>query len=141
MGPKVAFSRASPGATITASTRGTWFSILGRTGDAEGTDGDRLALACTSHILLADEPTTALGVTIRDEILSLLLQLQRDFGMTVVLVSHDLGVIAQTCTRVAVMYAGQIVELADTDAADTAAPPYLAGWCAGLRSSETGRRD
>jgi len=73
-----------------------------------------IALACTPKILLADEPTTALDVTIQDQILSLLLSLQRDEGMTVVLVSHDLGVIAETCDRVAVMYGGQIVEMADT---------------------------
>ena len=65
-------------------------------------------------VLLADEPTTALDVIIQDQILSLLLELQRDFGMSMILVSHDLGVIAEMCDRVAVMYAGQIVELADT---------------------------
>ncbi len=72
-----------------------------------------IALACRPRILLADEPTTALDVTIQDQILTLLLSLRDEFGMTIVLVSHDLGVIAETCTRVAVMYAGQIVELAD----------------------------
>ena len=65
-------------------------------------------------MLLADEPTTALDVLIQDQILSLLLELQRDFGMSMILVSHDLGVIGEMCDRVAVMYAGQIVELADT---------------------------
>ena len=70
-----------------------------------------IALACRPRILLADEPTTALDVTIQDQILSLLLALQREFGMSVILVSHDLGVIAETCDRVAVMYGGQIVEL------------------------------
>jgi oligopeptide/dipeptide ABC transporter ATP-binding protein len=73
-----------------------------------------IALASRPKILLADEPTTALDVTIQDQILTLLLQLQREIGMSVILVSHDLGVIAQTCDRVAVMYAGQIVEEADT---------------------------
>ena len=74
-----------------------------------------IALACRPKILLADEPTTALDVTIQDQILTLLLSLRDQFGMSVVLVSHDLGVIAETCSRVAVMYAGQIVELADTE--------------------------
>jgi len=70
-----------------------------------------IALACTPKILLADEPTTALDVTIQDQILSLLLALQQEFGMSIILVSHDLGVIAETCDRVAVMYGGQIVEM------------------------------
>jgi peptide/nickel transport system ATP-binding protein/oligopeptide transport system ATP-binding protein len=74
-----------------------------------------IASAIASHprILLADEPTTALDVIIQDQILSLLLELQRDFGMSMILVSHDLGVIAEMCDRIAVMYAGQIVELTD----------------------------
>jgi oligopeptide/dipeptide ABC transporter ATP-binding protein len=74
-----------------------------------------IAAALASHpkILLADEPTTALDVIIQDQILSLLLELQRDFGMSMILVSHDLGVIAEMCDRIAVMYGGQIVELAD----------------------------
>ena len=63
-----------------------------------------------SELLLADEPTTALDVTIQDQILSLINDLQAESGMSVVLVSHDLGVIAQACDRVAVMYAGRIVE-------------------------------
>jgi len=70
-----------------------------------------IALACRPQILLADEPTTALDVTIQDQILSLLLALQQEFGMSIILVSHDLGVIAETCDRVAVMYGGQIVEM------------------------------
>ena len=69
-----------------------------------------IALACGPKILLADEPTTALDVTIQDQILKLLKQLRDELGMSIVLVSHDLGVIAQMCERVAVMYAGQVVE-------------------------------
>ena len=72
-----------------------------------------VALASKPKILLADEPTTALDVIIQDQILSLLLEIQRDFGMSMILVSHDLGVIAEMCDRVAVMYGGMIVELAD----------------------------
>jgi oligopeptide/dipeptide ABC transporter ATP-binding protein len=81
-----------------------------------------IASAIASHprILLADEPTTALDVIIQDQILSLLLELQRDFGMSMVLVSHDLGVIAEMCDRIAVMYGGQIVELADAQTLLTA---------------------
>jgi ABC-type dipeptide/oligopeptide/nickel transport system ATPase component len=75
-----------------------------------------MAMAGNPKLMLADEPTTALDVTIQDQILSLLLELQRETGMALVLVSHDMGVIAETCVRVAVMYAGRIVELAETKA-------------------------
>jgi oligopeptide/dipeptide ABC transporter ATP-binding protein len=71
-----------------------------------------IALACGSKVLLADEPTTALDVTIQDQILRLLRELRAELGMSIVLVSHDLGVIVQTCDRVAVMYGGQLVETA-----------------------------
>ena len=71
-----------------------------------------IALACGPKLLLADEPTTALDVTIQDQILKLLKRLRHELGMSIVLVSHDLGVIAQMCERVAVMYAGQVVETA-----------------------------
>jgi peptide/nickel transport system ATP-binding protein len=71
------------------------------------------ALSCNPGLILADEPTTALDVTIQDQILKLLMTLQRDLGLGLVLVTHDLGVVAQTCQRVAVMYAGQIVEMAE----------------------------
>jgi peptide/nickel transport system ATP-binding protein/oligopeptide transport system ATP-binding protein len=69
-----------------------------------------IALASNPRLLLADEPTTALDVTIQDQILKLILRLRRDLNMSVVLVTHDLGVIAQTCDRLAVMYAGRVVE-------------------------------
>ncbi len=87
-----------------------------------------VALACDPRVLLADEPTTALDVTIQDQILKLLLRLQQTMGMSIVLVTHDLGIVAQTCHRVAVMYAGKIVEQAGT-ASLLAAPrhPYTRG--------------
>jgi peptide/nickel transport system ATP-binding protein len=69
-----------------------------------------IALASNPKLLLADEPTTALDVTIQDQILKLILNLRERLGMSVVLVTHDLGVVAQTCDRVAVMYAGRIIE-------------------------------
>ncbi|WP_246707174.1 ABC transporter ATP-binding protein [Mesorhizobium sp. NZP2077] len=69
-----------------------------------------IALACSPKLLLADEPTTALDVTIQDQILKLILDLRDRFGMSVVFVTHDLGVVAATCDRMAVMYAGRIVE-------------------------------
>jgi len=72
------------------------------------------ALSCNPGLILADEPTTALDVTIQDQILKLLVALQQDLGLSLILVTHDMGVVAQTCQRVAVMYAGQIVEMVAT---------------------------
>ena len=69
-----------------------------------------IALASNPKLLLADEPTTALDVTIQDQILKLILDLRDELAMSVVLVTHDLGVVAAACDRMAVMYAGRIVE-------------------------------
>jgi len=69
-----------------------------------------MALACNPSLLIADEPTTALDVTVQAQILALIDELQREFDTSVMLISHDLGVIAQVADRVAVMYAGQVVE-------------------------------
>ena len=75
-----------------------------------------IALATGPKLLLADEPTTALDVTIQDQILKLLLRLREELGMAVILVTHDLGVVAGTCDRVAVMYAGRIMEAGSVEA-------------------------
>jgi oligopeptide/dipeptide ABC transporter ATP-binding protein len=72
-----------------------------------------LALACNPRILIADEPTTALDVTIQAQIIDLLMDLQSDMGTSILLITHDMGVIAETARQVAVMYAGRIVEKAD----------------------------
>src|SRR5439155_5044708 len=66
-----------------------------------------MALSCHPRVLIADEPTTALDVTIQAQILDLLNRLQEEMGMAILLITHDLGVVAETCDRVAVMYAGQ----------------------------------
>jgi len=72
-----------------------------------------MALACQPEVLIADEPTTALDVTIQAQILELMRELQKDFGTAIILITHDLGVVAEMADHVAVMYAGQIVEYAD----------------------------
>jgi len=72
-----------------------------------------LALACNPKVLIADEPTTALDVTIQAQILELMIDLRENLGTSILLITHDLGVIAETAHRVAVMYAGKIVEEAD----------------------------
>ena len=72
-----------------------------------------MALGARPALLIADEPTTALDVTIQDQIMKLINQLKQELDMSMILVTHDLGVIAQMCDRVAVMYAGMIVEMCD----------------------------
>ncbi len=74
-----------------------------------------MALACRPSLLIADEPTTALDVTIQDQIIKLLRQLQADMGMSILFITHDLGVIAELCTRVIVMYGGLVMEEAQID--------------------------
>ncbi|MFN4874554.1 MAG: ABC transporter ATP-binding protein [Akkermansiaceae bacterium] len=74
-----------------------------------------LALACRPSLVIADEPTTALDVTVQAQILDLLENLQNEIGMSVMLITHDLGVIAETCDEVVVMYAGRVVESAPVD--------------------------
>jgi peptide/nickel transport system ATP-binding protein len=74
-----------------------------------------MALICNPRLLIADEPTTALDVTIQAQILELLKELQKDYGMVILYITHDLGTVAQLCDRVAVMYLGRIVEMADVN--------------------------
>jgi len=74
-----------------------------------------ISLACEPDILIADEPTTALDVTIQAQILELMNKLQKELGMGIIMITHDLGVVAETCDDVAVMYCGQIVEKADVN--------------------------
>jgi peptide/nickel transport system ATP-binding protein len=96
-----------------------------------------MALACDPKLLIADEPTTALDVTIQAQILELIRDLQRKRGMSVLLITHDLGVVAETCDRVVVMYAGKVVERA-TAAELFAQPrhPYTAGLLRSVPSFE-----
>ena len=75
-----------------------------------------MALACRPQLLIADEPTTALDVTIQAQILDLMLELQEELDMAIMLITHDLGVIAETSDQVAVMYAGEVLEFAPLEA-------------------------
>ena len=87
-----------------------------------------MALACNPALLIADEPTSALDVTIQAQILRLIDELKRKLGMAVIMITHDLGVVAETADRVAVMYAGQIVEYGHVnDIFDHPKHPYLIG--------------
>ena len=97
-----------------------------------------MALACRPKLLIADEPTTALDVTIQAQILDLLLRLKRDNGMGLVLITHDMGVVAETADRVIVMYAGQQMETNGTRAL-FADPhhPYTAALLAALPERAT----
>ena len=100
-----------------------------------------IAIACNPRLLIADEPTTALDVTIQAQILELLMSLQRERGMALILITHDMGVVAETAERVIVMYAGQIVE--EAPAKDLfAAPrhPYTAALLAALPERSRGER-
>lgn len=74
-----------------------------------------IALACEPKLLIADEPTTALDVTIQAQILELMMELKDKLGMAIIMITHDLGVVASMCDRIAVMYAGRIVEYGTTD--------------------------
>jgi len=100
-----------------------------------------LALACKPDILIADEPTTALDVTIQAQILELMQNLQRETGMAVMFITHDLGVIAETCEEVVVMYAGKIAETASaTELFKNPKHPYTQGLLDSIPRLETPRK-
>ncbi len=100
-----------------------------------------MALSCGAEVLVADEPTTALDVTIQAQILDLLVELKRTRGLSILLITHNLGVVAETCDRVAVLYAGSIVETGPTGAIFQAMKhPYTQGLLAAIpRPSSRGR--
>jgi len=99
-----------------------------------------MALACKPDLLIADEPTTALDVTIQAQILDLLEKLQRELGMSVLLITHDLGVVAETCDEVVVMYAGRVVERASAETLFTSPRHhYTAGLIRSIASGEQDR--
>jgi oligopeptide/dipeptide ABC transporter ATP-binding protein len=92
-----------------------------------------IALACNPRLLIADEPTTALDVTIQAQILDLLRKLRAELGMAIMLITHDLGVVAEMCDRVVVMYGGKVVEEAVVDALfDNPLHPYTEGLLASI---------
>jgi peptide/nickel transport system ATP-binding protein len=97
-----------------------------------------MALACEPKLLIADEPTTALDVTIQAQILELIKQLQADMGMAVILITHDLGVIAETSNDVVVMYAGRVAEQGSVfDIFDRPSHPYTRGLLASIPRLDT----
>jgi peptide/nickel transport system ATP-binding protein len=100
-----------------------------------------MALACDPELLIADEPTTALDVTIQAQVLDLMLKLKDETGAAVILITHDLGVVAETCQRVIVMYAGRKVEEASVyDLFDKPAHPYTRGLMASQARGKPGGR-
>ncbi|TAK70473.1 MAG: ABC transporter ATP-binding protein [Actinomycetota bacterium] len=102
-----------------------------------------MALVCEPALLFADEPTTALDVTVQSNVLALLDRLRADLGLSVVFITHDLGVVSELCDRVAVMYAGEIVEIGNTHQVfRTPQHPYTAGLLGsipGMAGAGTGR--
>jgi dipeptide transport system ATP-binding protein len=100
-----------------------------------------MAIACNPRLLIADEPTTALDVTIQAQMLALLLKLQRERGMSLVLITHDLGVVAEIAQRVLVMYAGQVVETAVVPRVfEAPRHPYTEALLSALPEHNIGRR-
>lgn len=87
-----------------------------------------MALVCNPTLLIADEPTTALDVTIQAQVLEMINELKKEFGTSMLLITHDLGVVAESCEKTAIMYAGEIVEYGTTeDIFDRTAHPYTKG--------------
>ena len=100
-----------------------------------------MAIACNPRLLIADEPTTALDVTIQAQMLALLIKLQRERGMALVLITHDLGVVAEVAQRVLVMYAGQVVETARVpDIFEAPRHPYTEALLSALPEHNIGQR-
>jgi peptide/nickel transport system ATP-binding protein len=100
-----------------------------------------MALSCNPRLLIADEPTTALDVTIQAQILKLMLELKGRFGAAIMLITHDLGIVAETCQRVIVMYAGRKVEEADVfELFDRPMHPYTRGLMASIPRRRAGLR-
>ena len=100
-----------------------------------------MALSCRPQVLFADEPTTALDVTIQAQILQLIKDLQKEFGMGLVMITHDLGVIAETVDRVVVLYGGKVMEQGPVqDIFDTPRHPYTIALLASMPGAEAGRR-
>ena len=94
-----------------------------------------MALACSPKLLLADEPTTALDVTIQAQVLEMMNDLKKEFDSAMLLITHDLGVVAETCDKVAIMYAGEVVEYGSLeDIFDRTAHPYTEGLFGSLPS-------
>lgn len=101
-----------------------------------------MALVCNPKILIADEPTTALDVTIQAQIMDLLKKLNKDHGMSVILITHDMGVVAEMADRVLVLYAGQVVEEAVVkDIFDKPAHPYTEALLRSIPQARNGRHD
>ena len=100
-----------------------------------------MALACSPKLLIADEPTTALDVTIQAQVLEMMSELKEQFGSSMLLITHDLGVVAETCDKVAIMYAGEIVESGSLhDIFEACAHPYTRGLFGSLPSLERDER-
>src|SRR5690606_7351645 len=100
-----------------------------------------MALMCGPDLLIADEPTTALDVTLQVQILKLLKELQQDLGIGILLITHDMGVVARIADRVTVMYAGEIIESGVTaDIFNNAQHPYTRGLLASILKPGSGQR-
>ena len=126
-----------------AEAQGRMIEILGKVGIGAERAGDcphqfsggmkqrvviAIALACNPKLLLADEPTTALDVTIQAQVMSMINDLKEEFGTSMILITHDLGIVAESCDTVAIMYAGKIVETGSLeDIFDHTAHPYTIG--------------